>query len=96
VRWLTNYSGKDVVKPQIVRANDKIVIFWSIYNPNNKSCKDAYYMVLSDEGEILVPETPLNCLLNSYEKPVYNNGVVSWVYYDSSDKQLHLVELTIE
>ena len=96
VRWLTDYSKESVVRPQIVRAEDKFVIIWSIYEPDNESCKKTAYMVLSDEGEILVPETALDCGINSYEKPIYHNGIVSWVYYDTSSSQLHLVELKVE
>ena len=96
VRWLTNYSNKSVVRPQIVRADDKFVIIWSIYEPNNKLSKKTAYMILSDDGEILVPETELNYGINSYEKPIYHNGVVSWIYYNNSDGQLYLVELNIE
>ncbi|MBE7051293.1 MAG: hypothetical protein E7395_01810 [Ruminococcaceae bacterium] len=96
VIWLTDYSKESVVRPQIVRAEDKFVIIWSIYEPDNESCKKTAYMVLSDEGEILVPETALDCGINSYEKPIYHNGIVSWVYYDTSSSQLQLVELKVK
>lgn len=96
VRWLTDYPENSVVRPQIVKADDKIVIIWSIYEPDNELCKKTAYMILSDEGEILVPETALDCGINSYEKPIYHNGIVSWVYYDTSSSQFHLVELKVE
>ena len=96
VRWLTDYSKESVVRPQIVRAEDKFVIIWSIYDPDDASCKKAFYMILSDDGEILVPETALDCGINSYEKPIYHNGIVSWVYYDTSSSQLQLVELKVK
>jgi hypothetical protein len=93
IKWLTNYSRKNVVRPQIVKAEDKIVIFWSIYDPDNRFCQEAYYMVLSDEGEVLVPETPLKHYVNSHEKPIYHDGTVSWIY--TNQNKLHLAELKI-
>ena len=75
VHWLTNYASDNVVRPQVVEADDKIVILWTHSYKN-------YYMILSNEGNILVPETEINVPLNSYEKPVYINGKVQWVYTD--------------
>ena len=95
VRWLTDYAENSVIAPQIVQANDKIVILWSVYNPHNRFCEDRYYMILSDTGEILVPETPLKEYLNSYEKPIYHDGVVSWVYYDHYNKQIKQAKIQI-
>jgi hypothetical protein len=41
-------------------------------------------MVLSAEGEVITPVTSLGRLkLNSYERPVYHNGSVYWVYADN-------------
>ena len=80
VRWLTDYKEDIVVAPQIVKADDKVVVLWSVRDVHNRFSEGRYYMVLSESGEVLVPQTPLEPYLNSYEKPVYNNGVISWVY----------------
>ncbi len=72
VRWLTDYTDTDVVAPQVVEANDRIVILWSTKD-------DSFYMTLSPSGDILTPATSLGGLpLNSYERPVYYNGAVYW------------------
>lgn len=94
--WLTDYAKESVVRPQIVKADDKIVILWSKYDPADTSCKKAFCMVLSADGKILVPETELDCRMNSYEKPIYHNGVVSWVYCDDSGSRLHRVNMQVK
>ena len=73
VHWLTNYDTESVVRPQVVEADDKIVILWSRYY-------NSYYMILSNDGSVLVPETKIDIPLNSYEKPLYINGKIQWVY----------------
>lgn len=72
VHWLTNYTDTDVIAPQVVSANDHIVILWSTED-------DTFYMVLSEEGKIITPATSLGGLpLNSFERPVYYDGVIYW------------------
>lgn len=78
VHWLTDYDTESVIRPQVVEANDKIVILWSCSYNN-------YYIVLSNEGKVLVPETKIDTPLNSYEKPLYINGKVQWVYASLMD-----------
>lgn len=77
VHWLTNYTDTNVIAPQVVVANDHIVILWATEN-------DTFYMVLSANGDILTPATSLGGIpLNSFERPVYHNGAVYWTYaYD--------------
>jgi len=72
VRWLTNYNDRDVITPQVVEADDKIVILWA-------TNADTFYMVLSASGDVMTPATSLNGQpINSYEKPIYYNGIVYW------------------
>jgi len=88
VIWLTNYTDRDVIAPQVVVGDDHIIILWtelskregsSGYDYNTKS----YYMVLSPEGKVIIPATSLGSFkLNSYEMPVYHNGSVCWAYTD--------------
>ena len=74
VRWLTHYTGKDVVAPHSVVADDRIFIFWSTTE------NESFYIVLSANGDILTPETRLaGMTLNSYEQPVYHNGAIYWI-----------------
>jgi len=73
VRWLTDYTGADVIAPQVVAADDQLVILWSTRD-------DTFYIVLSASGEIVTPATSLGGLqLNSFERPVYHDGVLYWV-----------------
>ncbi|MNE52299.1 hypothetical protein D3C80_1469640 [compost metagenome] len=72
VHWLTNYNDTDVIAPQVVSANDRIVILWS-------TNKDTFYMVLSEDGAVITPATSLGGQpLNSFERPVYYDGAVYW------------------
>jgi len=72
VRWLTDYNDTNVIAPQVVAADDQLVILWS-------TDKDTFYMVLSASGDIITPATSLAGLpLNSFEPPVYHNGSVYW------------------
>lgn len=88
VRWLTDYTDKNVIAPQIVKAEDKIVILWSTEN-------ESFYTVLNSNGDTLVPVTSLgNKLLNSYEKPIYHNGKVYWVY--SGENKINLGSISIK
>lgn len=73
VHWLTNNNDTDVIAPQVISANDRIVILWS-------TSEDTFYMVLSENGTIITPATSLGGLpLNSFERPVYYDGAVYWV-----------------
>ena len=75
VIWLTDYMDKNAIAPQVVAANDPIVILWGTdrFAPEPES----FYMVLSAEGEVITPAPPLDRVkLNSYERPVYHNGQV--------------------
>lgn len=72
VHWLTDYNDTDVIAPQVVSANDRIVILWS-------TNEDTFYMVLSEDGTVITPATSLGGQpLNSFERPVYYDGAVYW------------------
>lgn len=87
VRWLTNYTDTDVITPQVVLADDKIVILWS-------TSTDSYYMVLSSNGDIITEATSLNnASLNSYEKPIYYNGGVHWVEVSKGILRKHTINI---
>lgn len=76
--WLTDYTDKDVIAPQVVVADDRIVILWT---ESGGSVLESYYMVLSAGGDVLTPATSLGGLkLNSYEMPIYQDGLVYWAY----------------
>lgn len=80
VHWLTNYSDMDVVAPQVIVVDDKIVIMWSTYDGKYETVDDTFYMILSASGEVLIPATSLGAVpLNSFEQPMYYNGAVYWV-----------------
>ncbi len=73
IHWLTNYTDTDVIAPQVVAADDQIIILWATKG-------DTLYMVLSASGDVLTPATSLGGLpLNSFEQPVYHKGTVYWV-----------------
>ena len=72
VHWLTDYTDTDVIAPQVVTADDMLVILWS-------TNEDTYYTVLEANGIVLTPATSLHGTpLNSYERPVYHEGTVYW------------------
>ncbi|MGN0163737.1 MAG: hypothetical protein ACI4EA_09215 [Candidatus Ornithomonoglobus sp.] len=77
VNWLTSYDDRNVITPQVVIADNRIVILW---NETKENKSEAYYMVLSDSGEILKPATSLgiNQQLNSREDPIYYDGKIYW------------------
>ena len=80
VRWLTNYTSKDVILPHAVVVNDKIVILWN--TPGEKEYTTvANYAVLANDGKVIVPPTVLSkdIPLNSMEDPIYHNGKIWWV-----------------
>jgi len=81
VIWLTNYTDKDVIAPQVVVGDDRIIILWT---ENSQPATESFYMVLSADGDVITPATSLGSLkLNSYEMPIYHNGHVCWAYaYD--------------
>lgn len=73
VHWLTNYTDKDVIAPQVVEADNRLVILWT-------TKKDSFYMILSQNGELIKPETSLKGVpLNSFERPVYFKGTIYWM-----------------
>ncbi len=78
VIWLTNHTDKDVIAPQVVVADDRIVLLWT---ENNELVSESFYMVLTAGGDVITPATSLGRLnLNSYEVPIYYNGLVYWAY----------------
>ncbi|WEK54176.1 MAG: hypothetical protein P0Y55_16700 [Candidatus Cohnella colombiensis] len=78
VVWLTNYTDKNVIAPQIVIADDRIVILWT---EDSEPVTESFYMVLSAGGDVITPATSLGRMkLNSYEMPIYHNGHVYWAY----------------
>jgi hypothetical protein len=92
VRWLTDYTYTSAVAPQVVAADDKIVILWS--TDGNAANADTFYMVLSAEGEVLTPATSLGGIpLNSHEQPVYYNGAVHWVSVSNERLRVSSIQL---
>ena len=84
--WLTDYKDSSVLAPQVVVANDRIIILWSVKKKAEKAYfgyperDNSYYMVLSATGEVLLKPTHLgNIPLNSMEKPIYHDGHLEWV-----------------
>lgn len=91
VIWLTDYTDRDVIAPQMITEDNKIVVMWS---EQRKGKMQAFYMVLSESGVVLKPRTYIGekCL-NSYEKPVYFNQKIIWAYCKNNKikvKQLSL------
>lgn len=101
VIWLTNYTDRDVIAPQVVVGDDRIVIFWTeerkpegMYHTPDEFYCESYYMILSAEGQVITPKTSLGRIkLNSYEMPVYHNGSVYWAYTDR--KRLRVVSISV-
>ena len=100
VIWLTNYTERDAIAPQVVVGDDRIIILWSrrrsqVETKDGAYSMESFYMVLSADGQVIAPETSLGSLkLNSYEQPVYHNGSVYWVYSDRN--RLRVASLPIE
>ena len=54
-RWLTNYTDRDVIAPQVVVGDDCIILLWTekrdpgqaTFRVVGESYTDSYYMVLS-------------------------------------------------
>ena len=88
VHWLTSYTDKNVVVPQVVSAGDRIVILWSATNDTSN------YMVLSADGNVIIPETVIDAPLNSHENPIYHDGSVYWA--SVSDQKLKVRSLKID
>lgn len=87
VHWLTNYTDANVIAPQVVMADDHIVILWATE-------KDTFYTVLSANGDVLTPATSLGKIqLNSFERPVYHNGAVHWAYADDGKLRVRSIKL---
>ena len=94
VHWLTDYTDKDVVAPQVVVADDKIVILWSSYDGNWESPRNTLYMVLSANGNILTPATSLKGVsLNSYEQPVYHDGTIYWASVSNGRLKIRSIDI---
>lgn len=91
VIWLTNHTDRDVIAPQVVVGEDRIIILWTeVY----KYTPESFYMVLAADGEVITPATSLGRLkLNSYEMPVYHNGFVYWAYVDNG--KLRVVSIPV-
>ena len=87
VHWLTDYTDTDVIAPQVVTADDRLVILWA-------TTGDTFYMVLSATGDVIIPATSLGGLtLNSYERPIYHDGAVCWAAV--SDGRLKIESIAI-
>lgn len=94
VHWLTNYTDKEVVAPQIVKAGDRVVILWSTSTGDWSEEPDTEYMVLAADGSILTPVTSLNGIpLNSFEQPVFKDGVVYWASVANGRLKIRSVEI---
>ncbi len=82
VQWLTDYTDGDVITPNAVVADDKIVILWNKRSDNHENYRDteAFYTILAHDGKVIVPPTSLgeNVVLNVHEDPVYHNGKIYW------------------
>lgn len=90
VIWLTNYTGKDVVAPQVVVGDDCIIVLWT---EDGESSTESFYMVLTADGKIITPATSLGTLqLNSYEMPIYHNGIVYWAYAYNEKIRVVIIE----
>lgn len=86
IHWLTNYTDREVIAPQVVVAENRIVILWSEKYGSSDSYSSLaprdnnYYMVLSSSGEVIKAATSLGHMpLNSMERPVYHEGHLQWV-----------------
>lgn len=91
VIWLTNYTDRDVIAPQVVAADDRIVILWT---ESIGIMAEAYYMVVSAEGKVLIPKTSLEGMkLNSYERPVYHDGSIYWSYLKNGAIKIGSIKL---
>lgn len=93
VIWLTNHTDRDVVAPHAVVADDRIVILWNEFIDYRRS--EAFYMVVSAEGEVLTPATSLgkNFPLNSGEAPVYHDGKIYWAC--SVKNRIRVIDLEV-
>ena len=94
VHWLTDYTDRDVVAPQVVAADDRVVILWSTEDGNYETVNDSFYMVLSSNGTILTPATSLGgVLLNSFERPVYHDGCIYWAETSNGRLRVRSIEI---
>jgi hypothetical protein len=91
VIWLTDYTDKNAIAPQVVAADDRIVILWGTDRLTPEP--ESFYMVLSAEGEVITPATSLGRVkLNSYERPIYHNGQVYWAYTDKGNLRVFSIK----
>ena len=93
VQWLTNYTDKNVVVPQVVSAGDRIVILWSAID-SSATDFTSNYMVLSADGNVIIPATVIDAPLNSHENPVYHDGSVYWA--SANERKLRVRSLKID
>ena len=94
VCWLTDYTDRNAVAPQVVIADDKIVIMWSTDNGNYETVNDTLYMVLSASGVVLTPATSLKGVpLNSFEQPVYHDGFIYWAEVENGRLMVRSIEI---
>ncbi len=91
VIWLTKYKNKDVIAPQMVTVDDKIVLIWNESVDYNVK---TYYMVLSKDGTVIKKRTSLgeNCL-NAYEKPIAYKGKVYWAYCENGSIRIRKIKV---
>jgi len=93
VIWLTDHTDRDVIAPQAVACDDKIVILWS---ERKDSAQETFYMVLTAYGDIITPATSLGkgYLLNSHEAPIAHEGKVYWTC--SSNDRIRVISLDLQ
>lgn len=99
VHWLTDYTDTNAIAPQVVVADDKIVILWSTewtHKQMKEKCQ-SYFMVLSAGGDVIKPATLIGDVpLNSYENPIYYNGEVHWAAVKDKVLQTYSLDLNQE
>ena len=97
ILWLTDYSDEYcAVNPKLVVTDDnRIVLLWEKFRYETKDESerfiDSYYMILSNNGEVLQKELSLGGIrLTEHEAPVYRNNKVYFTTLDSVNKRLVL------
>lgn len=78
--WLTNYKKGYAKNPQIVKINDtQAIVMWERFD-DEKCYVDTYYMIISENGEVVQGARSLNQhRLNTFEQPLFWNNSVCWV-----------------
>ncbi len=108
IKWLADYTDATIENPQVVAADDKIVILfekgdrypWTV-GWHYKRYDGVYYMVLDESGNIIKPAALFSktARLNPCEMPVYTNGSVYWAGNSINDKEniyINILTLTDE